>query len=347
MPLDTIYLTRHGHRLNWTIDFRTGTYRSQFPTPTGNPADPALTSHGVHQSHELAEHIVGPQFHPKPFRVYSSPFYRCLQTIQPSVEELKRISAESGKSQQDGQSGSIDRHAEFDVRIENGLGEWFGATDFFDHPAHPAFEIMSTHFPTLLSEASQTYKPLLIPSRRGETITQLHNRVATALEGIIADIDEEISALEAELPPDQRTSKSILICAHAAPLIAMGRALTGQMPDDSSEEDFNVFTAGLSTFKRRGASSTASAGQGGDQKESSGEKPLAEGTTFIRASRSPPQWKNGRGVGGGWDCVANGDCSFLSGGAERGWHFDGEESFNTGPMAPPSELPANVGVTKL
>lgn len=178
---------------------------------------------------------------------------------------------------------------------------------------------MSTHFPTLLSEASQTYKPLLIPSRRGETITQLHNRVATALEGIIADIDEEISALEAELPPDQRTSKSILICAHAAPLIAMGRALTGQMPDDSSEEDFNVFTAGLSTFKRRGASSTASAGQGGDQKESSGEKPLAEGTTFIRASRSPPQWKNGRGVGGGWDCVANGDCSFLSGGAERGW----------------------------
>lgn len=178
---------------------------------------------------------------------------------------------------------------------------------------------MSTHFPALLSEASQTYKPLLIPSRRGETITQLHNRVATALEGIIADIDEEISALEAELPPDQRTSKSILICAHAAPLIAMGRALTGQMPDDSSEEDFNVFTAGLSTFKRRGDSSTASAGQSSDQKESSNEKPLAEGTTFIRASGSPPQWKNGRGVGGGWDCVANGDCSFLSGGAERGW----------------------------
>ncbi|CAI7669453.1 unnamed protein product [Penicillium viridicatum] len=347
MPLDTIYLTRHGHRLSWTIDFRTGTYRSQFPTPTGNPADPALTSHGVNQSHELAEHIAGPQFHPKPFRVYSSPFYRCLQTIQPSVEELKRISAESGKSQQDGQPGSIDRHAEFDVRIENGLGEWFGATDFFDHPAHPTIEIMSTHFPTLLSEASQTYKPLLIPSRRGETITQLHNRVAAALEGIIADIDEEISALEAELPPDQRTSKSILICAHAAPLIAMGRALTGQMPDDSSEEDFNVFTAGLSTFKRRGASSTASAVQSGHQKANSNEKPLAEGTMFIRASGSPPQWKNGRGVGGGWDCVANGDCSFLSGGAERGWHFDGEESFNTGPMASPSETPANVGVTKL
>lgn len=32
---------------------------------------------------------------------------------------------------------------------------------------------------------------------------------------------------------------------------------------------------------------------------------------------------------------------------ESGRHFDGEESFNTGPMAPPSEPPANVGVTKL
>ncbi|EKV09164.1 hypothetical protein PDIG_55920 [Penicillium digitatum PHI26] len=319
MPLDTIYLTRHGHRLNWTIDFRTGTYKSQFPTPTGNPADPALTSHGVHQSHELAEHIVSPQFYPKPFRVYSSPFYRCLQTIQPSVEELKRISVESGKSQHDGRIGSIDRHANFDVRIENGLGEWFGATDFFDHPAHPTLQLMSTHFPTLLPEASQTYKALLIPSRRGETITQLHNRVATALEGIIADIDAEVSALEAELPSDQRTSKSVLICAHAAPLIAMGRALTGHMPDHSSEEDFDVFTAGLSTFKRRGASSTASVGRSGDTEEGSSEYPLAEGTTFIRAPRTPPQWRNGRGVGGGWDCVANGDCSFLSSGAERGW----------------------------
>ncbi|KAJ6156212.1 hypothetical protein N7497_005097 [Penicillium chrysogenum] len=346
MPLDTIYLTRHGHRLSWTIDFRTGTYRAQFPTPTGNPADPALTSHGVRQSHELAEHIAGPEFHPKPLRIYSSPFYRCLQTIQPSVEELKRISAESGKSQPNGQIGSIDRHAELDVRIENGLGEWFGATDFFDHPPHPNAEIMSTHFPTLLTEASQTYKPLLIPSRRGETIAQLHNRVATTLEGIIADIDAEVSALEAELPPDQRTSKSVLICAHAAPLIAMGRALTGHMPHDSSEEDFNVFTAGLSTFKRRRAS-TPSAVQSGDQHESSSEEALAEGTTFIRASGSVPQWRNGRGVGGGWDCVANGDCSFLSGGAERGWHFDGEEAFNTGPMAPPSEPPANVAVTKL
>jgi hypothetical protein len=32
---------------------------------------------------------------------------------------------------------------------------------------------------------------------------------------------------------------------------------------------------------------------------------------------------------------------------DSGRHFDGEEAFNTGPMAPPSEPPANVAVTKL
>lgn len=117
------WLTYYQHRLNWTIDVRTGTYKSQFPTPTGNPADPALTSHGVRQSHELAVHIAGPNFHPKPFRVYSSPFYRCLQTIQPSVEALKKIHQEFQSSNVNASlPGQIDPAADLYVRIENGLG---------------------------------------------------------------------------------------------------------------------------------------------------------------------------------------------------------------------------------
>ncbi|KAJ5901661.1 hypothetical protein N7495_002189 [Penicillium taxi] len=337
MPLDTIYLTRHGHRLSWTIDLRTGIYKSQFPTPTGNPADPVLTSHGVQQSHELAEHIAGPDFHPKPFRIYSSPFFRCLQTIQPTVEELKRKQqVPTPLESQNNTYGSIDKDATLDVRIENGLGEWFGSTSFFYHPPHPTTNTMLTHFPTLIPQNPESkYTPILRPSRKGETIAQLHDRIATVLDGIITDLDTEITALESALPPEQRPSKSVLICAHAAPLIAMGRALTGIMPPDSSEEDFLVFTAGLSTFRRRNhrvsRSSSAELGDCGQV--------LAEETELIRAKRTP-DWKGGRGVGGGWDCVANGDCSFLSQGAERGWHFNGEEAFNTGPMAPPSELSA-------
>lgn len=169
---------------------------------------------------------------------------------------------------------------------------------------------MRTHFPTIVPSSPETkYTPLLLPSSRGETIAQLHNRLATALEGIIADVDDEVNALEAGIPPEQRTSKSILVCSHAAPLIAMGRALTGLMPEDSSVEDFNVFTAGLSTFRRRGTNKARSQG--------SAQSILAEGTELVRAE-SVPDWE-GRGVGGGWDCVSNGDCSFLSGGAERGW----------------------------
>lgn len=172
---------------------------------------------------------------------------------------------------------------------------------------------MQSHFPSLLSPAPETeYTPLLHPSRRGETIAELHNRLATALEGVIADVDVEITELEKNVPPEQRSSKSILICAHAAPLIAMGRVLTGRMPEDSSEEDFFVFTAGLSTFQRRSVRSNESLSWDG-----SGEG-LAEGTRLVRATRVP-DWSGGRGVGGGWDCAVNGDCSFLSGGAERGW----------------------------
>ncbi|KAH8434217.1 phosphoglycerate mutase family protein [Aspergillus melleus] len=336
MPLDTIYLTRHGHRLNWTIDYKTGTYISQFRTPTGNPADPTLTSHGVRQSHELAAHLSSPSFHPKPFRVYSSPFYRCLQTIQPSVEALKerqraRTSGVEGE-------GRIDEHAVFDVRIENGLGEWFGPTTFFHHPSPASPGTLQTHFPTILATEpephTQTYNPILHPSTRGETIAQLHDRVATTLSALIAAADAEIATLEASQDPADRTSKALLICSHAAPLIAMGRVLTGDMPDDSGVEDFHVFTAGLSTFVRRRAE------VGGDGGALS-TRSLAPGTQVVREDVKVPDWQGGRGVGGGWDCVANGDCSFLSGGAERGWHFDGDESFGTGPMAPESALPTS------
>jgi transcription factor C subunit 7 len=150
-------------------------------------------------------------------------------------------------------------------------------------------------------------------------------------------VDAEIAAFEASQPPEERTSKAILICSHAAPLIAMGRVLTGNMPVDSSEEDFFVFTAGLSTFRRRDA--------GGEVEVKKGEEVLAPGTRITNLTGTVvPEWQGGRGVAGGWDCVVNGDCSFLSGGAERGWHFNGEESFDTGPMADGGE--ARLG-TKL
>ncbi|EZF30320.1 hypothetical protein H109_00277 [Trichophyton interdigitale MR816] len=298
MPLDTIYLTRHGLRLNWSIDLSTGIYHAHYPTPTGIPVDPTLTGPGVRQSHELASYVSSAEFQPKPCRVYSSPFYRCLQTIQPTVEALRGFE----------QKGNADLR----VRVENGLGEWFGYSSFFTHPSPASIKDLDPLFPSLIDPS---YTAHVYPNPSGETIAQLHDRVATALDAIIADVDREIQEYERTHPGKARESHAIIICGHAAPLIAMGRALTGNMPEDSSTDDFKVYTAGMSTFKRRALGS-----------RSRDESSTAPG-------RVVPSWRGGNGVGGGWDCVVNGECRYLSNGAERGWHFHGEEDFNSMPSS--------------
>ncbi|KAF3481123.1 phosphoglycerate mutase family protein [Arthroderma uncinatum] len=292
MPLDTIYLTRHGLRLNWSIDLSTGTYHANYPTPTGIPVDPTLTGPGVKQSHELAAHVSSAEFKPKPCR--------------PTVELLRELQGREKKE-----------NVDLNVRVENGLGEWFGSSSFFTHPSPASFDVLDPLFPALISPS---YTAHVYPSPSGETIAQLHDRVATTLEVIIADVDDEIHEYERTHPEAARESYSLIICAHAAPLIAMGRALTGQMPDDSSTKDFKVFTAGLSTFRRRNQRPVSS-----QENETHGE-----GSQMVSGKRIP-SWRSGRGVGGGWDCIVNGECGFLSNGAERGWHFHGEEDFNSMP----------------
>ena len=84
----------------------------------------------------------------------------------------------------------------------------------------------------------------------------------------------------------------------------MGRALTGDMPADPTTDDFKVFTAGLNTYVRRGT-----------ETEMDGDEDVGR-----ISGRKVPDWRGGKGVRGGWDCVGNGECGFLSGGAERGWY---------------------------
>ena len=68
-----------------------------------------------------------------------------------------------------------------------------------------------------------------------------------------------------------------------------------------------MFTAGLNTFVRRK--------DGRGEVQVNGEK-----DTGSVSGRKIPDWRGGKGVRGGWDCVGNGECGFLSGGAERGWY---------------------------
>lgn len=130
---------------------------------------------------------------------------------------------------------------------------------------------------------------------------------------MIEDLDNE--ALE-EGGPD-KGPRAILLCTHAAGMICIGRALTGRMPEDVDEADFGCGTCALSVFVRRKASPQPSA--------SSGDGTNGTGTEAVQHwDPSKPDvvpqvpWV-GKGVGGGWDCVVNGDCNFLQGGEERSW----------------------------
>lgn len=147
---------------------------------------------------------------------------------------------------------------------------------------------------SLFPAFDEDYTPVIRPSVNGETISDLHDRTAYALHRVIERSDKE-------------GVKAIVICTHAATLIAIGRALTGRVPDDWSEEDFKPFTCGLTTFVRREG-----------EKSERLERDVADWEGPETAIPTVG-WKGGIGVGGGWNVTANGDCSFLSGGEERGW----------------------------
>jgi transcription factor C subunit 7 len=67
------------------VDPATGQYSALLvKSPTGIPTDPPLTSKGVQQSKELADYLSS--IEPPIDVIYSSPFYRCLQTLKPFTD---------------------------------------------------------------------------------------------------------------------------------------------------------------------------------------------------------------------------------------------------------------------
>lgn len=93
--------------MNWVVDPNTGEYKSTTlsSTPTGIPSDPALASYGEQQAAQLADKLL--TLDPPVDVIYSSPFYRCLQTLKPAVERLFHA---EGRLPGD------------KIRVENGIG---------------------------------------------------------------------------------------------------------------------------------------------------------------------------------------------------------------------------------
>ncbi|KPI34693.1 uncharacterized protein AB675_65 [Cyphellophora attinorum] len=279
MPVSTILLLRHGHRLAWSLDPNTGEYSSSHPFPTRLPADPPLASHGVSQAKETGSFLSKELFklaQEQRLVIYSSLFYRCLETLRPTVECLLEALDDNDRGK---------GRKSLQVRGERGLGEWFGHAWFEQPaPAEPRF-LKEKFFPWV----DDTYQSLVIPDRHGERIEDLHERIKRALKAVVDDVDREYAEAGRE-----REEVTMLICGHAAQIIASGRALTGWKLEEREdgegydEDDFQCFTCGISRFERKN------------------EKVL-----------------------GGFDCTSNSDCSHLSQGEERGWKFHGDESFDS------------------
>ncbi|CAK7242830.1 MAG: C6 zinc cluster transcription factor-like protein [Sporothrix thermara] len=317
MSLEVIYVVRHGFRSNWLVDPKTGSNKAFVRLPTGNVADPALSDHGIEQSRELAAFLAqagasasanssssnssSSSSSSAPLlpveRVYCSPYYRCLETVQPLVETV------------------INRNAAKDrpvVCCEPGLVDWFGPAPF-NHPQPlPAGELQKRFFPWVDPSYVASGQA---PPRAGETMAQLHARQAAVVAHIIRQCDAD-------------GVRSVLLCTHAAPIIALGRVLTGAVPADVGAQDFGVFTCGVSVYHRR-AQQQQQQQQQEEQKQSLAQARSNNNAPYPWDDRfhtlACAHWTHGRGVSGGWDCTVNCDCTFLSGGEERGWRFSADD----------------------
>ncbi|RDA92771.1 hypothetical protein CP533_0815 [Ophiocordyceps camponoti-saundersi (nom. inval.)] len=291
MSLERIYVVRHGFRSNWLVDPVTGVYTSHIPSPTGIAADPALTSHGVSQADELASHLA--KLSPRVEAVYSSPFYRCMQTIDAFVV------------QDDHQRHhEHDRGKRLKIRAEQGIGEWFGLAPF-SHPRPAPTHLLAELFPRRVEES---YVSVRVPEGRGESLAQLQERVASTVEAIIRRSDEEGVG-------------AIVLCTHAAVVITLGRVLTGCLPDSVDETDFDAYTCGLTVFCRDHVDDDdddddqqVQLQQQQQQQQQQGHVSHAKISTSEIGAEAV-----GSLVVGGWHCLLDSDCSFLSGGQERGW----------------------------
>ncbi|KAK4147022.1 histidine phosphatase superfamily [Dichotomopilus funicola] len=310
--LETIYVTRHGFRSNWLVDPSNGSYTSFLKSPTGLAADPTLTAHGVDQANELAAKLL--TLDPPVERVYSSMYYRCLQTIEPFVREAQRRRQRRTPRTQQTQPQAAEEPGTggrspplLKIRGETGLGEWYGSADF-EHPAPASIAILDPLFPDLIES---DYEPMVTPNRKGEGIDELHDRVAAAMEAVVAQCDRD-------------GVRTVLLCSHAAVIIALGRVLTGEMPESIETDDFQCFTCGLSEYRRRGD-------LGGQRSDvvASGRPTAVSKTNHGSKDANVNNWRGGRGVSGGWICLLNSDCKHLSLGEERGWRFLGDESFKS------------------
>lgn len=188
---------------------------------------------------------------------------RCLQTATPIAEALK-----------------------LPLYVEHGIGEWFSpvAPGTGLHPRPGSASSLKKYFPLVDTRWATTW----LPSRKGETVAEVHERTASFLQAFFARFDEYESAPSDSPDSDFGRHKNVLLVGHAASVITLTRELAG-------EKDMPI---------RVGCCSV---------------------TTLVPKTDAK---RSGNGVGGGnalvgqWDVTIKAGAEFLKGGVERDWGFE-------------------------
>ncbi|KAF9056210.1 phosphoglycerate mutase-like protein [Panaeolus papilionaceus] len=184
--IEKIYIARHGFRLNWIS--------STWQSPTGLARDPPLTAYGETQAQELAQYFLSCPDHERPTAIFSSPYYRCLQTSQPLAKALG-----------------------LPIYVEHGIAEWYSPVTPGTglHPRPGSTESLQSFFP----EVDSSWQTLYYPTRKGETVEEVHDRTDTFASAFV-------DAIAQRLPAEKQ--KRILLVTHAATVIALARTFIGE-----------------------------------------------------------------------------------------------------------------------
>ncbi|KAJ7293626.1 histidine phosphatase superfamily [Mycena rebaudengoi] len=185
--ITTIYIARHGFRMNWI--------NNVWKSETGLPRDPPLAAFGVTQAQELADYLVSLPQDERPTAIFSSPYYRCLQTAKP-------VSAALGVP----------------IYVEHGISEWYSpvAEGTGLHPRPGSAASLRAYFPAEIDAAA--WSSVFYPTRKGEDVREVHARAGSFLDVFIPEVERRFPGVH----------ERILLVSHAATTIALARELLGE-----------------------------------------------------------------------------------------------------------------------
>ncbi|OBZ88660.1 Transcription factor tau subunit [Choanephora cucurbitarum] len=149
MGVKDIWVVRHGFREDWV--------NPDPPLPTGLPNDPPLSRVGRQQAKELADFLSDKSID----RIYSSPFYRVLETVRPFAEAT-----------------------ETPVFVDYSMAEWYGKAH--DHYLPPALLSELERLFPIQSHTSSIALPEGI-----ETAHDCHVRVKRGIDQLLAKLNAE------------------------------------------------------------------------------------------------------------------------------------------------------------